>query len=59
MIWSHILAFFMELWLKRLGALYNKYKNTVQLVGSEICLYYLIAWKMYNVKYGGIYPNSS
>jgi hypothetical protein len=33
-ICSYILAFFMELWLKRLGALYNKYKNTVQLVGS-------------------------
>ena len=54
MIWSYILAFFMELWPKCLGALNNNYKNIVQLVGSEICLYQLVARKMYSIKYGGI-----
>jgi len=39
MIWSYILALFMELWPTRLETLYNKYKNTVQLVGGESCLY--------------------
>jgi len=41
----------LDIWLKHVGVLYNKYKNTVQLIGSEICVHSTVARKMYNIKY--------
>jgi hypothetical protein len=48
---SYILAFLMELWPKRVAALYNKYENMVQLVSSEIII--LLIGKC--PTYGGIH----
>jgi len=38
---------------------YNKYKSTVQLVGSELCVYETVARKMYYIKYPGTVSNMS
>jgi len=38
------------MWPKRVGDLYNKYKNIVQLVDSEICVYWTVACRRYNIK---------
>jgi len=38
-----------EVWSKH-GVLYNKYKNIVQLAGSEICVYWTTARKICNIK---------
>jgi hypothetical protein len=42
-----------DIWLKHAGALYNKHRNVVQVVCSEICVYWTAAWKVHNSKYGG------
>ena len=51
----YILAIFRELqvWPKHVGFAYNTHKNTVQIVVGEICVYYTVVWKMYNIRYDG------
>jgi len=29
----------LDIWLKHVGVLYNEYKNTMQLIGSQICVH--------------------